>query len=111
MKQSDKCSGDWLAKRMSSEDESEEALFKAVGARVREIRTRLGISQRDFATAAGLSPGYAWRVEDGRQNLNLRTLARIALALNTEMSELLTDVPASLVSPSNRPYRRGENPS
>lgn len=93
---------------MDGSDDSDEQLFKAVGARVRQIRTERGLSQSDFAAAAGLSPKYAWRVEDGRQNLNLRTLARVALALEVEMAELLVGVPASLVSLSNRPYRRSE---
>jgi transcriptional regulator with XRE-family HTH domain len=84
-------------------------LFRAVGERIRELREKAGLSQQDFARAAGMSSKYAWRVEDGRQNLSLRTMSRIALALSVPMSALLEGIEADPQSLVNREYRRKES--
>lgn len=84
-----------------------EALFQAVGTRVRELRLKSGLNQPELAAAAGVSAQYLWRIEDGRQNLSLRTMSRLAIALGVPMSALLEGIDASRQSLAKRPYRRG----
>jgi len=44
----------------------------------------LGISQREFAEKAAVSPGYVSRVLAGNENLSIRTLVKLARTLNLE---------------------------
>lgn len=54
----------------------------AFGARVRSVRVRLGLRQRDVAVRAGVSDGTVSRVERGHlDTLSLRTLRAVASAL------------------------------
>lgn len=54
-----------------------------------------------------MSNNYAWRVEAGRQNLNLKTLSRIAFALGMTMSDLLNGIEADPTTIGTRPYHKG----
>ena len=83
-----------------------EPLLQAVGLRIRQLRIETGHSQQSFSEAAGMSNNYAWRVEAGRQNLNLKTLSRIAFALGVSMSELLNGIDADPTTLGTRPYQR-----
>lgn len=67
-------------------------LLLSLGQRIKSRRIQLDITQEEFAEKAGFLKQYANRVEAGRQNLNLRTLHRIAVALETSMAELLEGV-------------------
>lgn len=66
--------------------------FELVGRRIQKLRRRLHLSQEDLADAAGLHHTFISLVERGKTNLSLRNLFRIAAALNTAPSELLSDV-------------------
>lgn len=78
-----------------NEEKAPDALLQAVGSRFRDIRQSAGLTKRAVAEAAGLSEAYVWRVEDGRQNLSLRSLSKLAIALRVPMAELLRDVDPS----------------
>lgn len=84
----------------------DEPLMRAVGSRIRELRIASGRSQQSFAEAAGMSNNYAWRVEAGRQNLSLKTLSRIAIALGTSMADLLAGIEADPATVGTRPYHK-----
>lgn len=84
--------------------EADEPLLIAVGLRIKELRLASGHSQQSFAEAAGMSNNYAWRVESGRQNLNLKTLSRISIALGVTMADLLSGVAADPSTIGTRPY-------
>lgn len=60
--------------------------YKAVGARVRELRAAAGMTQDALAAATGMNPDFVWRVEAGRQNLSLKTIGRLALALDVPLT-------------------------
>ena len=90
------------------DSEISDALLKAVGGRVQEMRVKAGLTQEAFARAAGMSAKYAWRVEHGRQNLSLRSISRIAIALDIPMSSLLEGIEADPESLGTRPYNRQE---
>lgn len=91
---------------MAVDDDSEQALFKAVGSRIADLRKRANLSQQEFATAAGVSNKYVWRVEDGRQNLNLRSLSRFAVALQVPLTALLEGIEPANSSLAKRQWQR-----
>ena len=91
-------------------DESLDPLSVALGRRVTSIRQdHVGISQQDLARRMGVSPAYLWRVEDGRQNLSLRTLGRLAKSLGVTLAELFDGVDPEGVSLTNRGYVRRDD--
>jgi len=83
-----------------------EPLLQSVGGRIRDLRVAAGHSQKSFAEAAGMNNNYAWRVEAGRQNLNLKTLSRIAIALNMTMADLLKGIESDPTTVGTRPYQK-----
>jgi transcriptional regulator with XRE-family HTH domain len=72
--------------------ESPDLLLETVGRRIKTRRLHLSLTQEEFAIKAGFLKQYANRLEAGQQNLNLRTLHRVAVALETDMSALLSKV-------------------
>ena len=62
----------------------------AFGAKVRARRTDLGLTQEQLAEKCGLHFTYVSSVERGERNVTLRTIVRLAGALDT--------CPAALVS-------------
>jgi XRE family aerobic/anaerobic benzoate catabolism transcriptional regulator len=66
-------------------------LLSALGRRVRALRHELGLSVRELAARARLSPRFLFAVEAGEGNLSVRKLAGLAAALGTTAAELLAD--------------------
>ena len=62
------------------------------GARVRELRTVLGLSQEALAFAAGISTPYVSDVENGKRSPGLDVLVALAQALGVSLSELFEGV-------------------
>jgi transcriptional regulator with XRE-family HTH domain len=63
----------------------------ALGPRVRRLRTQRGMSARDLAAAADLSPGFISQLERGLANPSVATLLRICGVLNVQIGDLFTD--------------------
>jgi transcriptional regulator with XRE-family HTH domain len=61
-----------------------------VGARIRALRQAAGLTQEDLAHRLGIPVPNVHRMESGRQNLTLRSLAKIAGALEAEVPALVT---------------------
>lgn len=59
-----------------------EELFPKIGARVRELRKELGISQEGLAERAHTSPVYLSRIESGKQKPSVQTLNKLARAMD-----------------------------
>lgn len=59
------------------------------GARVRQARLALGLSQEDIANLAEMHVTNYGRVERGEANSELHTIVRLATALNTDPGALL----------------------
>ncbi|MBI2932826.1 MAG: helix-turn-helix transcriptional regulator [Planctomycetes bacterium] len=74
--------------------------LKNLGQHVRELRRARGWSQEELAHAAGLSRTYMGTVELGMKQPSLRTLFRIAEALNVSMAEIF--LPPAALRPSSR---------
>lgn len=62
-------------------------LPKAVGRRVRELRTQLGVSQEELAARAGLHRNYVGSVERGEREIGITALGRLTAALSISLQE------------------------
>ncbi|HEY4090984.1 MAG TPA: helix-turn-helix domain-containing protein [Luteibacter sp.] len=62
-----------------------------VATNVRQARKRAGVSQRTLAEASGISLRMIGAIENGTTSLSTATLDRIAVALDTTLSELVAD--------------------
>jgi len=67
---------------------TKETIFVKFGNRVREIRNTVGISQEELAFRAGIHRTYLGGIERGERNPSLKNIARIAEALDIEISNL-----------------------
>ncbi len=59
-----------------------------LGARIKELRKRSGLSQDQLAEKAGIEAKYLSRIEVGKRYPSLETLEHIADSLQTEMKDL-----------------------
>lgn len=83
-----------MAKDSKKHDEKQEArdpLLVEIGARIRQIRSAVGVTQKDLGDRAGVSPAYIYLVENGGQNLTITVLARLARALGISIEEILAE--------------------
>ncbi|MDZ4849704.1 MAG: helix-turn-helix transcriptional regulator [Pirellulaceae bacterium] len=71
---------------------SPEKIQKQFGARLRSLRLERGISQETLAFDAGLDRTYVNSVEQGKRNISLVNIVKLAVALKIELSDL-TDFP------------------
>ena len=88
--------------------ETRDPLLEAVGGRIRTLREERKIAPADFARAAGFSLQYLWRLQDGQQNLSLRSISRVAIALGVPMSALFEGIDPDPDTIGTRPYRQGD---
>jgi transcriptional regulator with XRE-family HTH domain len=61
---------------------------KLLGARIRYMRKKNGLSQEKFAELIGIDPNSVSRIECGVHNPSLDTLEKITTALKVEMRDL-----------------------
>lgn len=71
-----------------SEKFAGEPMLVAIGAAIRHIRKRQGLSQEALAVDAGLDRSYMGGIERGEHNFAVMTIAKIADALKMTPSEL-----------------------
>jgi transcriptional regulator with XRE-family HTH domain len=64
-------------------------LAKSIGSRVREERTRVGLTQGELAERAGIHRENVNRMERGRHLPDLEVLVRVAAALEVCVADLL----------------------
>lgn len=64
------------------------ALFVRVGKMIARSRIQNGLSQKDLALRAGMSQPDISKIEEGRQNITLETLACLCKVLNIKKIEL-----------------------
>lgn len=67
----------------------------ALGERVRNLRSRRGMTRKAVARAAGVSERHLANLEYGTGNASILVLLQVAQALQCELSELLGDVTTS----------------
>ena len=79
--------------RDSMNDEPKKALLlAAVGARTRALRLEAGLTVKEFARRAALSPRFVNQLEAGGGNISIAGLARVAAALGHSTHELIPPV-------------------
>ncbi|MEE4141796.1 MULTISPECIES: helix-turn-helix domain-containing protein [Pseudomonas] len=62
------------------------------GHRVRELRLATGMTQEEFADRCGFARTYMSRIETGGANPSLDAINTLAVALNTELSDLFASL-------------------
>ncbi len=60
----------------------------ALGARIKNLRRKLGYTQEQFAEAIGVAPRHVSRIENGVNSPSIDTLAKIADILQVDIKEL-----------------------
>lgn len=63
-------------------------IAKAVGQRIRNYRTKRGLSQEKLAELSCCHPTYIGQLERGEKNATIESIDKIATALNVSMSKL-----------------------
>ena len=63
-----------------------------LGKRIRELRRARGWRQIDLAAHAELSKTHICELETGKREVGLKALERIAGALDTSVSKLMSDI-------------------
>ena len=66
-------------------------LKRIFGAAVKRRRMNIGLSQREMAAQHGLSQNLVSAVENGKTNVTLSMMARLATAVDGEVHEMLTN--------------------
>ena len=66
-------------------------LKRIFGAALKRRRMNIGLSQREMAAQHGLSQNLVSAVENGKTNVTLSMMARLATAVDGEVHEMLTN--------------------
>ena len=69
---------------------NDKELFETVGLNIRVERTKKRITQAILAELIDVHEKYIGKIETGKQNITLKTLNRIANALNVDIYTLFT---------------------
>jgi len=60
---------------------------KAIGSRIKELRSKAKISQEELALRACLDRTYINSVENGRRNISIVNVEKISIALNSSLKD------------------------
>lgn len=63
-----------------------------IGNRIRELRSRTGLSQEKFAQKIGMDRTYFASVELGKRNISIVNIEKIANGLDVSLSEFFLDI-------------------
>ncbi len=62
-----------------------------IGQRVKDLRNKAGISQAELANRSELDRTYITSVENGKRNISIVNIEKIARALNITLREFFED--------------------
>lgn len=62
--------------------------LRSLGLRIQELRRAAGETQEAFAARLGMLPPNYARIEQGRANVTIDTLVRVAYGLKVELADL-----------------------
>jgi transcriptional regulator with XRE-family HTH domain len=82
------CNNERAAEMVETMHIDDETIQVRLGARIKARREQLGLSQSHLGELSGTHRTYVNQVENGRKNVTVGTLARIATALRTTPSTL-----------------------
>jgi len=63
-----------------------------IGKRIKELRTQAGLTQMELAWKSTLDRTYINSVENGRRNISITNIEKIANALNINISALFESI-------------------
>jgi transcriptional regulator with XRE-family HTH domain len=64
-------------------------ISKRLGENIKKIRTSKGMSQGDICRALDMDRGYMSAIENGKKNITIQQLERLAQALGVSADKLL----------------------
>jgi transcriptional regulator with XRE-family HTH domain len=67
-------------------------VLRALGQRIRELRTAQGYSQEAFADKCGVHRTFMGTVERGESNLSFENILKVATTLGVTLSSLFVDI-------------------
>ncbi len=67
-------------------------IAQALGQRIKDLRTQMGLSQEKFALQISMDRTYFASVEAGKRNIAIRNIQKIAEGLNVSLSDLFRDL-------------------
>jgi len=67
-------------------------LLEKFGEKVREERSKRGLSQEELAARAGVHRTYIGMIERGEKNITLLNIKKVAKALDLSIDKLLTNL-------------------
>ena len=62
-----------------------------IGQRIKELREKASMSQKDLAYAADLDRSYIASIENGKRNVSIVNIEKIAKALNATVKEFFNN--------------------
>jgi transcriptional regulator with XRE-family HTH domain len=75
--------------------ENPDLLLNQIGLRVARRRQEFGLTQQGLAERLGITTTNVSRIENAQQNLTIRTLCKLAEALDVTVEELIAARPGS----------------
>ncbi len=66
--------------------------LKALGQRIRELRTAQGYSQEGFADKCGVHRTFMGTIERGESNLSFHNILEVAMTLGMSLADLFQDI-------------------
>jgi transcriptional regulator with XRE-family HTH domain len=67
------------------------SITQKIGLRIKDLRSALGISQEALANLAELDRTYVNSVENGRRNISIENIEKIAKALKVSVKDFFDD--------------------
>ena len=69
---------------------NDEQILKNVGLKIKFKRLQKGLTQEQLAELIGVHEKYIGKIETGKQNITIKTLNRLANALEIDICNFLT---------------------
>jgi transcriptional regulator with XRE-family HTH domain len=77
-------------------------LLKALGRRIRELRSAHGYSQEGFADKCGVHRTFMGTIERGESNLSFQNILKVTTTLGISLSTLFVDLEATVYAGSEQ---------
>jgi transcriptional regulator with XRE-family HTH domain len=71
---------------------NQQSIQKEIGARIRELRTKKGLSQEGFADLCDINRSHMGEIERGETNISLSTLLVVTKKLDISISYLFKGI-------------------
>ena len=69
----------------------DQRLLTYLGSRVRDIRLEKHMTQQDLSNRTGIAPYYISRIENGKLNIRVDMLFKLAKGLDVDVTEIVKD--------------------